>query len=277
MNKDKKEYVSGNTGKSARSDAETTELYTQSSSSNKSSNAAMGSTGEQISDKAGQLADQAKDALGDTVDNVREKAVSQVDQQKSRAADTLNTVAGAVRQTGDQLRQQDQGTVAQYVDSAANQIERLATYLNNRDVNDMAIELQHFARRQPALFIGGAFLAGMLAARFLKSSSQQAGGAQGSANYGYGTYRGYGSYGGYSNYDNYGGYGANRDYSTPDYSGYSSYNNYDNAGNVRPARVETSGYAAGNEGTYEGGYSDSAYGDTGLSTDANSGMSTEVP
>ena len=132
MNKEKKEYGNGDSGKSTRSDAETTELYTQSYDANKSGSADGGSTGEQISDKAGQIADQAKDALGGTVDKVREQAVSQVDQQKSRAAETLNSVVGAVRQTGDQLRQQDQESIAQYVDTAANQIERVATYLNNR-------------------------------------------------------------------------------------------------------------------------------------------------
>jgi len=271
MNRQKKDNDSG-TGTSTRSDAETTELYTQ--SYNKSGNAGMGSNGEQISDKAGQIADQAKDVLGDTVDKVREQAVSQADQQKSKAAETLNTVAGAVRQTGDQLRQQDQGPIAQYVDTAANQIERLATYLNNRDINDMAIELQHFARRQPALFIGGAFVAGMLAARFLKSSSQQLNGAQG-ADYGYSTYRGYGSYSGYGSS---GGYGANRsDDGTPDNRDYTGYSDYDNTGNAGTARVETSGYAAGSRDTYESGYGDSAYGDTGTSTGTNSGQSTEVP
>jgi len=280
MNKEKKEYDSGDTGTSTRSDAETTELYTQSYDANKSGSANVGSTGEQVADKAGQIVDQAKDALGGTVDQVREQAVSQVDQQKSRAAETLNTVAGAVRQTGDQLRQQDQGTVAQYVDTAANQIERMATYLNNRDINDMAVELQHFARRQPALFLGGALLAGMLAARFLKSSSQQVSGTQGRADYGYG-----------SGYRNYSGSGANRSYSAAS-GGYGTYTDFDDGhldyandypgdygsgvGSVRPARVETSGYTTGGDGASEG-YSDSSYGDTGLSTDANSGPSTEVP
>jgi hypothetical protein len=35
-------------------------------------------------------------------------------------------------------------------------------------------EAEDFARRQPALFLGGAFALGLLGARFLKSSGQQA-------------------------------------------------------------------------------------------------------
>jgi len=302
MDKENTNYNSDDSGGNMRSDAQTTEFYTQSYA-----DAAAGgkqSTGEQITDKAGQIADQAKDALGDTVGKVREQAVSQADQQKSRAAETLTTVAGAVRQTGDQLRQQDQETVAQYVDTAASQIERMATYLQNRDINDMAIELQHFARRQPAIFLGGALMAGMLAARFLKSSSrqgQQVGNMQGQPGYGYGSYRGYGSYGGY-NARGYsaGNYGENDGYSdygdgagggqldfASDYPG-STYGS--DMGSVGSSRVRTSSYTTGStdmsgssnrdgEGAQGGseGFGDSAYGNTGMSTNANSGQSTEVP
>jgi hypothetical protein len=36
----------------------------------------------------------------------------------------------------------------------------------------MIQEVERFARRQPALFLGGAFTLGLIAARFLKSSSE---------------------------------------------------------------------------------------------------------
>jgi hypothetical protein len=35
----------------------------------------------------------------------------------------------------------------------------------------MASDVKRFAQRQPALFLGGAFTAGLMAARFLKSSA----------------------------------------------------------------------------------------------------------
>jgi hypothetical protein len=56
-------------------------------------------------------------------------------------------------------------------------------------------DVENFARRQPALFIGGALALGILAARFLKSSSQQGSTMR---DYGYAPNRGQqGSYGGY--------------------------------------------------------------------------------
>src|SRR5262249_48746129 len=60
-------------------------------------------------------------------------------------------------------------------DQAAEQIERFSRYLRETDIDDLLYEAQHIARRQPALFLGGAFVLGVLGARFLKSTSPSAG------------------------------------------------------------------------------------------------------
>ena len=44
-------------------------------------------------------------------------------------------------------------------------------YLRGKDFDRMVDDLEGFARRQPALFLGGAFMLGLLAARFLKSGN----------------------------------------------------------------------------------------------------------
>jgi hypothetical protein len=58
---------------------------------------------------------------------------------------------------------------------AADQVERLSTYLRDSSFEDVIREAEDMARRQPLLFLGGAFLAGFLGARFLKSSSPSEG------------------------------------------------------------------------------------------------------
>jgi len=160
-------------------DSITTELYTQQSGkrnqgSYQNTSSTGSDTGQQLADTAGKVAGQAKDVVGSAVDKAKEQAVTQIDAQKSKATSTLGAVAEAIRQTGTNLRDQDQAPIAQYADGAADQIERLSTYLENRDLNQMVNEVQHMARRQPALFLGGALVAGLLAARFLKSSSDKA-------------------------------------------------------------------------------------------------------
>jgi hypothetical protein len=102
--------------------------------------------------------------------SIQQQATSALSSQKDRAADSIKTVIDAVRQTGESLRDKN-GTIAGYADSAASQLERFSTQLRDRDVSELMDEVSAFARRQPALFIGGGVALGLVAARFLKSSA----------------------------------------------------------------------------------------------------------
>jgi hypothetical protein len=102
--------------------------------------------------------------------SLQQQASSALSSQKVRAADSMKPVIDAVRQTGESLREKN-GTIAGYADSAASQLERFSTQLRDRDVSELMDEVSAFARRQPALFIGGGVALGLIAARFLKSSA----------------------------------------------------------------------------------------------------------
>jgi len=114
---------------------------------------------QQAGQKASEMADQA-----------RTQVISKLDDQKERAAGSLDSVAQALRQTGQQFRDQDQQPFGQVAESAAEMVDRFSGFLSERDIRQLIGEAENFARRQPALFIGGAFGLGLLAARFLKSS-----------------------------------------------------------------------------------------------------------
>jgi hypothetical protein len=105
------------------------------------------------------------------MDRVRERATAQLSSQKDRATDGLGSVAQAVRQSTQHLRDSKHESIAQYVDKAADQIDKWSNELRNRDVNELVNDVQRFARQQPALFVGSAFALGVIGARFLKSSS----------------------------------------------------------------------------------------------------------
>jgi hypothetical protein len=108
---------------------------------------------------------------GRLIDQVKDKATSQLNSQKQRATAGLGSVADAVRQTGRQLRDQRQDAVAEIVENAASQIERFTNHLKDRNLDELVDDAQRLARQQPALFIGGSFAAGLIAARFIKASS----------------------------------------------------------------------------------------------------------
>jgi hypothetical protein len=186
------------------------------------------------------------------VDKVKEQATAQLSSQKDRATQGLGTVASAVRQTTQSLRDQQHDAVAGYVEQAADQIERFSERLKNKDVTELLNDAQQLARRQPAIFIGGAFALGLVGARFLKSSSKdesddyRSGGTYGSYGSTSGAY-GTGAYGSSTNRTNIGTSGSTGDVtggrSTTDLgatgaAGYSG-SNYGAAGGTRSSTPST--------------------------------------
>jgi hypothetical protein len=123
---------------------------------------------------AGQAVEQAQQTAGEMVEGVKDQATSQLSVQKERAAGSLGAMALAIRQTGQGLREQDQGVVGRYADTAADQVERLAGYLREKDVSEVIEEVENVARRQPGLFLGGAVALGFFGTRFLMSSGSRA-------------------------------------------------------------------------------------------------------
>jgi hypothetical protein len=88
-------------------------------------------------------------------------------------ASQLGGVAEALHKTAQQLGEEDQGGVAQYVDQAATGLERFSHSLRERNLSSLVGQVEDFARQQPVAFIGTAALVGFLAARFLKSSAER--------------------------------------------------------------------------------------------------------
>jgi hypothetical protein len=145
------------------------------------------------------VADQATQKTGELAEKARATGERQLTSRKDQAARSANDLADALRQVSDQLEEggQQRGT-AQLVSTGAEQIDKIANYLRTTDVNQMIGGLEDFARRQPAIFLGGAFTLGLIGARFLKAGSESRQ-RSGTSRYGYGRgYPGYqGSYDGY--------------------------------------------------------------------------------
>jgi len=162
------------------------------------------------------MASQATEALGQATDQAKSTASSKVSEQKDKAAEGLGSVAQAFTQVGDQLRTENP-SIAGLADSAAQRLEQFSSQLSTKDVAEIVDDVEHFARRQPAMFLGAAFTLGILGARFFKSSRPT---PPRSYDYGYNRSPGYaygrydtGSYGGYAGSTGYGqqartGYGA---------------------------------------------------------------------
>jgi hypothetical protein len=125
----------------------------------------QGSTVDEAKEKVQQAATSAQRKVG-------EQLRTSVDTGKTRAADTLDSIAQALTQSGQTLRDQNQSMPTEYVDRVGDQIRRASNYLRNTNVDQIVRNTEDFARRQPAIFLAGAFALGLIGARFLKSSEQ---------------------------------------------------------------------------------------------------------
>ena len=157
-----------------------------SSGTNASGNAASGSgaasgTGtENLTEQGKEAAGQIQEQAGRLVDLARDQVSTRLVAQKDRAAGGADSLALVLQQVAQQFRQQDQGTVAQYVDSAAGQVEQLADTLREQDIDQLVTTVGRYARRQPASFLAATFALGFLGTRFFKSSQpHQETGSQG--------------------------------------------------------------------------------------------------
>jgi uncharacterized membrane protein len=135
------------------------------SASERQSSGAQGSQPEGMLDQArgmaSQVAEQAKSAVG-----------TRLTERTTKSAAELSEFADALRHTSRSLQG---NVVAPFIASTADRVERISDALDNTDLRAVVQRVEDFARREPLLFLGGAFAAGVFGARFLRSGGAAAG------------------------------------------------------------------------------------------------------
>lgn len=129
---------------------------------------------DRIADDIASLGEKAKSNIAEATETAKAHARRIAHRQKDVGADTLGEVAGAVHGAARAL-ESGMPQVANYVHGAAAQLDDVAKTLRHQSVDDVIEGIGSFARAQPALFFGGALLAGFALTRFLKSSGHGAG------------------------------------------------------------------------------------------------------
>lgn len=131
--------------------------------------------GERARDQFASTGEAIRHSATDAMEQARTMVRDATEQQKHRAADGIQRFARSMHDMARNLEQeQHQGLAAHYTHVAADQLDRMARSLEQRTMDDMLTGVEDFARRQPAAFVGGAFAAGFVLARFLKSSGEGA-------------------------------------------------------------------------------------------------------
>lgn len=112
-----------------------------------------------------QKADEAGERVAETAQSTFESA-------RERIASQLDAVARALETATYNLQQAEHADLSERAQPLIRKAENAAQYLRNKTPRELKDDLDGFARQRPAWFLGGAFVLGLLGARFLKSSEQ---------------------------------------------------------------------------------------------------------
>jgi hypothetical protein len=126
---------------------------------------------QSIKEDVRSLASDARQSASDVAGKARDQAEDLAQRRKDKTARSVGSLAGALRGVSRELRDHDEGVLGRYAERAAEQADRLAAYIGQRDLRGLVRDAEGFARRHPDLFLGTAFLGGVVAARFLKSTA----------------------------------------------------------------------------------------------------------
>lgn len=109
-------------------------------------------------------------------DATKERARSEADKHKTTVASSLKSVSSAARTSADELRG-EAGWMASGLTTAADSIEDFAGMLQNKSPDELARDVQTFARQNPMPFLLGCAAAGFAVSRLFRASAKTEGAA----------------------------------------------------------------------------------------------------
>jgi len=142
---------------------------------------ALSDAAGKVKEQAGQLAEQAKSQVSTLTAQATDKVKEQISDKKTVAAEGLSAITEAIMQSASSLEQNGQAPIANAVTGFATKIDDFAGYLQSKSVDELAADVSTYAKQNPQVFVGGAFLLGIAIARFLKSSNRNSLGYNNSA------------------------------------------------------------------------------------------------
>lgn len=127
-----------------------------------------GEAQEKAQEVAGQAQEKAREAAGKAQEGVRQ----QIDERSTQAGERVSSTAQDLRSVGEELRKQGKETPAKLANRAAEQTEKVGSYLKERGPDEMLEDVEDFGRQRPWAVLAGGLVVGAAAARFLKASSR---------------------------------------------------------------------------------------------------------
>lgn len=151
-------------------------------SSNPGTTGTPGMASTQSSDTAARVKETARETketvkakVSEVAGQARERGEAYLEEGKERAAGRIEGYGESLRETASRFERENDPNIAHYTSMMADKLESAASYIRERDFRDLRRDAEDLARRHPAVFFGGMFIAGLAAARFFKASYENQG------------------------------------------------------------------------------------------------------
>lgn len=126
----------------------------------------------EVKHEAQQAAGEMKQEMQHLTEEAKERGRALFEGQRRAAADEIGGMVEALRRTQQDLDREQKPSTSELVGRAASALDRLAGTVRTQDFRRLFGEVEGYARQHPGLFFGGSIAAGLLLARFLKSSAE---------------------------------------------------------------------------------------------------------
>lgn len=124
-----------------------------------------------VRDAAGEKSRDLLDRAVEQKDELKQRAAGMADDRRLQAAGRAESISQALQGAANSLRENGEPQLSSWVSQAAGQVERVVGYMQGKPADGMLHDFEDLARRNPAMFLGGTYLAGMAVGRFLRASS----------------------------------------------------------------------------------------------------------
>ena len=136
------------------------------------SSSTLAETKTKITQTAREAATKVKSAAASTAARAKEEAQRIATEKKEFAAGKIGSYSSAIHDTARSLEENDPN-IAWFTHRAADRLQGIADYMRNRDFTAFKYDAENMARRHPAAFFGGLFVAGLVLGNLVKASRRK--------------------------------------------------------------------------------------------------------
>jgi len=120
--------------------------------------------------EANEMTQQARERMSEAGRRVRGEAERAADALRHRAAEEVRVFGSTMNAAADQLDDKEHDRVGAYAHGINSTCESVADYIESADLSEVADGVSERARRNPAMFLGAAAIAGLALGRLLSAT-----------------------------------------------------------------------------------------------------------